>query len=52
MADVVQYFRDEFLPKHHNDEFIDLSDLAQQLKKFTPIPLRCTKPEESAQYVI
>ncbi len=52
MAGVVQYFFDEFLPTHQNDEYVDLSSLAQKLKNFTPIPLKCTKLEESIQYVI
>ncbi|CAF1670389.1 unnamed protein product, partial [Adineta ricciae] len=28
---------------------IDLSDLAEHLKNFAPIPLKCTKPEEAIQ---
>jgi hypothetical protein len=47
MAGVIQCFCDEFLPVHRNDEHVDLSSLVEKLKNFTPIPLRCTKPEES-----
>ncbi|CAF3332548.1 unnamed protein product [Rotaria sp. Silwood2] len=49
MAGVIQCFRDEFLPVHQNDEYVDLSSLVQKLKNFTPTPLQCTKPEESVQ---
>ncbi|CAF3982985.1 unnamed protein product [Rotaria sp. Silwood1] len=49
MAGVIQCFRNEFLPVHQNDEYVDLSSLVQKLKNFIPIPLRCTKPEESIQ---
>lgn len=52
MAGVIRCFRDEFLPVHQNDEYVDLSSLVEKFKNFTPIPLRCTKPEESVQYVI
>lgn len=52
MAGVIQYFRDEFLCVHKDGEYVDLSSLVNKLNNFTPIPLRCTKPEESVKYVI
>jgi hypothetical protein len=48
---VINCFRDEFLPIHQNDEYVDLSDLVDKLKNFTPIPLGYTKLEECIQYV-
>ena len=52
MSGVKHFFLNDFAPAHKNDDFVDLTDLVEYFKNFTPIPLKCTKPEEAIQYVL
>ncbi|CAF1215377.1 unnamed protein product [Adineta ricciae] len=49
MSAALHFFLNDFVPAHKTDDFVDLSDLAEHLKNFTPIPLKYTKPEEAIQ---
>ncbi|CAF1445229.1 unnamed protein product, partial [Didymodactylos carnosus] len=47
MADLIDYFLNEFLPKQTPDSDVNLSELVDKIKHSSPIKITCTKPDES-----